>query len=42
VHLASFAELLQQAVGVEVTFSSFDDGLNRAARSLVRSRRRGR
>ena len=36
VHLASFAEVARQAGRRQTRFSSFDDGLNRAARLLVR------
>lgn len=36
VHLASFAELARRAGPSTVRFSSFDDALNRAARSLRR------
>ena len=36
VHLASFAELARRAGASNVRFSSFDDALNRAARSLHR------
>lgn len=41
VHLASFAEIARRAGLRETRFSSFDDRLNRAARSLVRSLARG-
>lgn len=37
VHLASFAEVLRGAGAIDVTFSSFDSRLNRAARKLARS-----
>lgn len=38
VHLASFAEVLRDIQGrSDVRFSSFDDGLNRAARRLSRA-----
>lgn len=36
VHLASFAEVARRAGVSETRFSSFDDRLNRAARSLAR------
>lgn len=36
VHLASFAEVVRHAGAAETRFSSFDDPLNRAARSLAR------
>ena len=42
VHLASFAELARQAGARETYFSSFDDALNRAARSLGRRLARAR
>lgn len=34
IHLASFAQILERAGTEDVRFSSFDDKLNRAARSL--------
>jgi uncharacterized protein len=38
IHLASFAEVLRGLQGrADVTFSSFDDRLNRAARRLSRA-----
>jgi predicted nucleic acid-binding protein len=40
IHLASFAEVARTAAGSEVRFSSYDDALNRAARSLQRTLRR--
>jgi len=42
VHLASFAEVARQAGARQTRFSSFDDGLNRAARSLGRTLARAR
>ncbi len=42
VHLASFAEVARQAGVRQTRFSSFDDGLNRAARSLGRRLARAR
>lgn len=42
VHLASFAEIARQADTRHAHFSSFDDGLNRAARSLRRRLARAR
>ena len=42
VHLASFAEVARQAGAHETRFSSFDDRLNRAARSLGRTLARAR
>ena len=42
VHLASFAEVARQAGARETRFSSFDDRLNRAARSLGRALTRAR
>lgn len=42
VHLASFAEVARQAGARETRFSSFDDGVNRAARSLGRTLARTR
>ena len=42
VHLASFAEVARQAGARETRFSSFDDRLNRAARSLGRRLARAR
>lgn len=36
VHLASFAEVARRAGACQIRFLSFDDGLNRAARSLGR------
>lgn len=39
VHLASFAEVARRAGAVETRFSSFDDRLNKAARSLRRRSR---
>jgi predicted nucleic acid-binding protein len=42
VHLAAFAEVVHQAGVRETRFSSFDDTLNRAARSLSRSLTRPR
>jgi uncharacterized protein len=37
VHLASFAEVARRSGPRETRFSSFDDGLNRAARTLTRT-----
>jgi predicted nucleic acid-binding protein len=42
VHLAAFAEVAREAGVREIRFSSFDDRLNRAARSLGRSLARAR
>ena len=42
VHLASFAEVVRRAGLHDTTFSSFDDRLNRAARSLTRALARSR
>ncbi|MBI2833975.1 MAG: type II toxin-antitoxin system VapC family toxin [Acidobacteria bacterium] len=42
VHLASFAEVARQAGTRQARFSSFDDRLNRAARSLRRRLARAR
>lgn len=42
VHLASFAEIARQAGIRQTRFSSFDDGLSRAARSLRRRLARAR
>ncbi len=42
VHLAAFAEVAREAGVRETRFSSFDDGLNRAARSLRRALSRAR
>jgi predicted nucleic acid-binding protein len=42
VHLASYAEIARQAGARQTRFSSFDDGLNRAARSLGRRLARAR
>jgi uncharacterized protein len=42
VHLASFAEVARHAGVRQTRFSSFDDGLNRAARSLGRRLARAR
>ncbi|MBI4485205.1 MAG: type II toxin-antitoxin system VapC family toxin [Acidobacteria bacterium] len=42
VHLASFAEVARQAGARQTRFSSFDDRLNRAARSLRRTLARAR
>lgn len=42
VHLASFAEVARQAGTRQTRFSSFDDELNRAARSLRRTLARAR
>ena len=41
-HLAAFAEIARQAGVRETRFSSFDNALNRAARSLGRTLARGR
>jgi predicted nucleic acid-binding protein len=40
IHLASFAEVARRAGPRDTRFSSFDDRLNRAARSLARALRR--
>ena len=42
VHLAAFAEVAREAGVRETRFSSFDDALNRAARSLRRTLARNR
>ena len=42
VHLAAFAEVAREAGLRDTRFSSFDNALNRAARSLVRALTRGR
>lgn len=42
IHLASFAEVARQAGAREARFSSFDDRLNRAARSLAGTLARAR
>ena len=42
VHLAAFAEVAREAGVRDTRFSSFDDALNRAARSLVRTLIRAR
>jgi len=42
VHLASFAEVVRRAGLRDAAFSSFDDRLNRAARSLARALGRSR
>lgn len=42
VHLASFASVVGSTGTVDARFSSFDDHLNRAARTLVRTRARSR
>jgi predicted nucleic acid-binding protein len=42
VHLASFAEVTRHAGAREARFSSFDDGLNRAAQLLGRTLARAR
>lgn len=42
VHLAAFAEVAREAGAGDTRFSSFDDALNRAARSLGRALRRAR
>jgi predicted nucleic acid-binding protein len=41
-HLAAFAEVAREAGVRETRFSSFDNGLNRAVRSLRRALRRAR
>jgi predicted nucleic acid-binding protein len=40
VHLACFLEIVREAGAADTGFSSFDDGLYRAARRAVRARRR--
>ena len=42
VHLASFASVVRDVAGVEARFSSFDDRLNQAARTLARALARAR
>jgi hypothetical protein len=42
VHLASFLELVRTAEATDVTFSSFDAALNRAAAAARRAARRAR
>jgi predicted nucleic acid-binding protein len=42
VHLAAFAEVAHEAGARETRFSSFDNALNRAARSLARTLTRAR
>lgn len=42
VHLAAFAEIAREAGVRDTSFSSFDNGLNRAARSLSRTLIRAR